>query len=734
MLSVRIGDDRGGIGYELVRWVWEQKGGERPRPEELPVPSMSPPTTPHGTGEAGMGERISAVVVHQDPNDRLNNRVVFDGTKALETIEAPRQGQGDKDVCCIRVRNWCRDGNRIFVSVPDINGISNSPSFTSREARDLNEARDEQEFCFFRIALRSKRDAPEGETFVNVTVKQEPKPGETGCGGTFNFRLPVRIPPPLPNSGANPPPTRGSGAPMGGPISAIVVHHDPKEPLNERVVFDGTTALETIEAPRMGQGMQNVCCVRVRNWCPDGNRIFVSVPDINGVTNSPEFTSREARDLNEARDDRGSCLFRIALRSKRNTPEGETFVNVTVRQDPKPGETDCGGTFNFRLLVRIPPPAQLRDAAASEPGRNGLSGPLKTFAGIYTTTLGPMTIRAEGDRASGVLPNSGLAFNAQISGNLLRGAYRDRVNTGALILELAEGQPKFHGLLVPGKARLNPPFGVAFSGSAVKSGNPSENVEPPRAKSSTITFQAPQRWVRPGDTFQVPIWMLNGNGVGALNLKLHYDPAVIQPVPPPIRGNLISGGAQAEVNLKPNNESGVAYLGFYSSRGLQAPPVGTLAVMNFRAVGREADQTPLRLEVTTLNMGDGSQPSHGQIDGVVYLGRPMTGPTPGTPPPIPHAPPQASGGAGNPGGGTDGPGHGPTGGTGRPGHGPTGGTGRPGHGPTGGPGHGPTGSGVAPAVPVVQAGAASRQRVREGSSRHPSRLSLRKPMATRSTP
>ena len=160
-----------------------------------------------------------------------------------------------------------------------------------------------------------------------------------------------------------------------------------------------------------------------------------------------------------------------------------------------------------------------------------------------------MIVRVEGNRATGTLGGLGAGFNGLIRTGppgQLRGEFRDAAGTGSLLLTLDDEHQHSMECSFTEAARTSRRLG-RHEGTALKSGNPSETAEPPRAKTSKLTFQAPQRSVRPGNIFQVPIWVLNGNGLGALNLKLHYDPEVIQPVGDTAsEGNLTAGRGQVQ--------------------------------------------------------------------------------------------------------------------------------------------------------------------------------------------
>ena len=149
------------------------------------------------------------------------------------------------------------------------------------------------------------------------------------------------------------------------------------------------------------------------------------------------------------------------------------------------------------------------DHPRSDSAQSDGAGAAGSFAGKYDTTLGPLVVREKDGWASGLIPNSQMAFNGRIDGNTLVGKYRDNNGTGSIRIKLTGGQPAISGAVTPDGVSGS---GTNFSGTVVKAGDPAVDPAQP-AKSNGLAFQAPELWVRPGDTVQAPIWLLNGNGL-----------------------------------------------------------------------------------------------------------------------------------------------------------------------------------------------------------------------------
>ena len=223
----------------------------------------------------------------------------------------------------------------------------------------------------------------------------------------------------------------------------------------------------------------------------------------------------------------------------------DVVIRVYIGQRADDGEWRLA-SYTYKRIDQPRPDSQAGAASGS-------AGP---FAGKYDTTIGPMVIRTKDSWASGVIPNLQSGFNAYVEGNTLEGKLRDPSGTGSIRITLVDDKPTISGVITRNGTS------ISFTGAAVAAGNPSEIGQP--AMTDKLTFQAPELWVRPGDTVQAPVWLLSGNGVGAMNLVLHHDPSVVEPMAPGIKGNLVEGRIPLKINLTPTDGSGAIKIGFAS--------------------------------------------------------------------------------------------------------------------------------------------------------------------------
>ena len=102
------------------------------------------------------------------------------------------------------------------------------------------------------------------------------------------------------------------------------------------------------------------------------------------------------------------------------------------------------------------------------------------------------------------------------------------------------------------------------------------------AASAQITVKLPNYTVPTnGASISIPLDVTNFNGIGAISLKISYDPAVLtfQSIPDPIPGNFIS-----------NASGGVISIGWFSLSPLNAG-TSTLLHLNFQHIQGNSDLT-----------------------------------------------------------------------------------------------------------------------------------------------
>ncbi|MBL8797515.1 MAG: hypothetical protein JNM56_26685 [Planctomycetia bacterium] len=154
-------------------------------------------------------------------------------------------------------------------------------------------------------------------------------------------------------------------------------------------------------------------------------------------------------------------------------------------------------------------------------------------------------------------------------------------------------------------------------GTGVTPPTPGTGTAPPAtpepANVNRFTVQAGVRRAKPGETVQVPIYLLNPSGVANLNTTVAYTPTVATAQGKPLRGNVL-GNALFEANAA---EAGLARVGFAGAKPVTDS--GILAHVAFRAVGKPGDHTVLRVAVTTANGTDGKPLTADTIDGSVII-------------------------------------------------------------------------------------------------------------------
>lgn len=116
--------------------------------------------------------------------------------------------------------------------------------------------------------------------------------------------------------------------------------------------------------------------------------------------------------------------------------------------------------------------------------------------------------------------------------------------------------------------------------------------------STGMILVADERTVPPGGTVRVPIRVEKGTNIASIGFNLRYDSSVIRIVNV-FKGSLLSG-ANFAYNTKEQN---LIRFGFANSRGKSGS--GSVAVVTFRAVGREGSKSTLILDKPLITNSSG---------------------------------------------------------------------------------------------------------------------------------
>ena len=126
-----------------------------------------------------------------------------------------------------------------------------------------------------------------------------------------------------------------------------------------------------------------------------------------------------------------------------------------------------------------------------------------------------------------------------------------------------------------------------------------------------MTLKTDKRVLKTGDSAWIPVTMLLGANVANLNFEVSYDPRVVQVLGGEVKGSFFAT-ALGQVNT---GQSGRVLVGFSRPDGESGS--GTVAYIQYKAVGRPGDVTPLTLKVSSVNNPAGQVPSidviHGEI-------------------------------------------------------------------------------------------------------------------------
>lgn len=149
-------------------------------------------------------------------------------------------------------------------------------------------------------------------------------------------------------------------------------------------------------------------------------------------------------------------------------------------------------------------------------------------------------------------------------------------------------------------------------------------TNPPSAGSFTVKLGNHQ--VKPGQTVNVPVELLEAAGVSNLNVVIEYSAGVARVNTTPGVGN-----AKTDHLFQANsNNPGVIRLGLAGKSGVN--PNSQLAVIPFTATGQPGAKTELKVTVTTANNAEGNPLTAKTLAGSLEI-------VAADPPPAPPAPP-----------------------------------------------------------------------------------------------
>lgn len=154
--------------------------------------------------------------------------------------------------------------------------------------------------------------------------------------------------------------------------------------------------------------------------------------------------------------------------------------------------------------------------------------------------------------------------------------------------------------------------GTGGTGTETSVGSAGGNISEP-ADVKEMTLQAAVRRARPGETVQVPVWLLKSGDVANMNFGVAYKASVATPASTSLRGNLL-GSALFETNPAVEGE---VLVGFAQNTGIVGS--GTVATLPFKAVGKPGDRTDLTLNVPVINNPSGAKLPIRLIHGAILI-------------------------------------------------------------------------------------------------------------------
>lgn len=131
--------------------------------------------------------------------------------------------------------------------------------------------------------------------------------------------------------------------------------------------------------------------------------------------------------------------------------------------------------------------------------------------------------------------------------------------------------------------------------------------------STDMTLEARDYRVDVGGTVQVPIYLNNGDNLANMNFTVAYDPSVVR-----VEGSAAKGNILGSLLFSSNpGEAGLFRGAFAGTTGVSG--TGTVAYIQFKAVGAAGAKTPLTLAVSTINQPSGSSPRIRMIHGSITI-------------------------------------------------------------------------------------------------------------------
>jgi hypothetical protein len=128
-----------------------------------------------------------------------------------------------------------------------------------------------------------------------------------------------------------------------------------------------------------------------------------------------------------------------------------------------------------------------------------------------------------------------------------------------------------------------------------------------------MILEAEKRSVKSGEKVTVPVWLKNAADVANMNFTVSYTDGIIRAEGDSTQGSL-DGGAIFAANPK---QSGLIRVGFAQTSGMNG--TGSVALVPFRAIGQPGTQSPLHLEITTVNNPGGAKLTVARVDGWVRI-------------------------------------------------------------------------------------------------------------------
>ena len=129
---------------------------------------------------------------------------------------------------------------------------------------------------------------------------------------------------------------------------------------------------------------------------------------------------------------------------------------------------------------------------------------------------------------------------------------------------------------------------------------------------SGMTLRSESRKVQVGENTTVPVWIDRAADVANINFELTYLPSVVTTV------DVAKGALVGNMLFESNpGDAGMIRIGFAGSSNLSGS--GPVAHLNFKAVGKPGDTSPLTLKVTTISSASEAKPAIQVINGSIEI-------------------------------------------------------------------------------------------------------------------